>query len=150
MYGTADNVAAMSSVWSRGGHFYDDDDIYVTATVPSLAQVEIWLTQFSAVVDLALRVEGFNTPLVDDIAVGAITPIVEGVVADMVHWSHKAGRFYSKKMLESGISPIRAITKELNDWVAANLIGLQNSGVPGVPGGPGSVAGKHTSSFYVI
>jgi len=148
MYGTVQNVAAMSSVWSRGGDFFDDD-VYVVATVPSRTQVEAWLIQFSNVVDLALRVEGFNTPLTDATIIGAVSPIVEGVVADMVHWSHKAGRFYSKKMLESGVSPIRVIMKELNDWVADNLIGIRNSGVGSLPGA-NQAGGKHVATFDVI
>lgn len=138
-YGSSTNVAALASTWTANGVFTD-------ATTPTLAQVEAWIAQMSSTVDLALSGEGFVTPLTDVTAVAAAAAIVEGVVADLCHAAHKSGRFFTKNALESGISPIRAVSQELSDWAASNKVSFRTLGVATVT----DAVGTHTASFDIL
>lgn len=136
MYGTPEGVAALSAQWTNDGEFLDEDiyDIYQEATDPSLSQVTDWLESVSASVDVRLADEGFVTPVDVPEAVKDIALLVEGIVKDLVDYSHGSGRFYSKRALESGTSPYITIDKEISGWVARRSIGLANLGVPKVEG----------------
>ena len=147
-YGSIGNVEVLATTWTNNGHFLDVDiyDIYSVATTPSLMQVEWWMIQMTATVDLALAVEGLVTPLTNPTAVAAVSAVVEGVVADLCHAAHKSGRFFTKSALDSGISPMRAVMKELNEWVAGNAIGLRTLGTLTVK----NAVGDHTASLDVL
>lgn len=144
-YGDVINIEVLASTWTSGGHFLDDSGCD-NATTPSLTQVEAWIDQMSSVIDLALATEGFETPLTDAIPIAAAASVVEGVVADLCHAAHRSGRFFVKKALESGISPIIAIRKELNEWVTANVVGFRTLGVANVK----NAVGETTASFDVL
>ena len=145
MYGSVTNVAALASTWTNNGAF-TNGDIYSDGTIPSLLQVEAWLVQMSAVVDSAIANEGFITPLTNATAVADASAIVEGVVADLVHASHKSGRFYVKRALESGTSPIITIRAELTQWVVDHAISFKTLGVPTAS----NIVGAHLASFDVL
>jgi len=145
MYGSVTNVAALSSTWTDNGEF-TNDDTYVEGTNPSLMQVEAWLEQMSSVIDSAIANEGFVTPLTNPTAIADASAIVEGVVADLVHASHKSGRFFVKKALESGISPMMAIRSELTQWVVDHTISFKTLGILNASG----AVGAHTSWFDVL
>lgn len=68
--------------------------------------------------DAALAGEGFVVPIENASVISAISGIVEGIVADLVHYSHRSGRFFTKRALEYGISPMRSIDKELADYAS--------------------------------
>jgi len=144
-YGLVANVEALAGIWTVNGLFLD-----VTAcedaTNPSLTQVEAWIEQMSSVVDLAIATEGMATPLTDTTAVAAVSAIIEGVVADLCHAANRTGRFFTKTSIENGVSPVRAVTKELNDWVANNAVGLRTLGVTTVA----DAVGEHTASFDIL
>jgi hypothetical protein len=131
MYGTPEGVAALSAQWTNQGEWLDVDiyDIYSSATVPSLTQINTWLDQVSATVDIRLADEGFQTPITDTEIVKDIAGLVEGLVKDLADYAHGSGRFYSKQSLESGLSPYMTIDKEISEWVARRSIGLVKLGV---------------------
>ena len=145
MYGTVSNVAVLASTWTRNGEFFDTD-AYLDGTTPSLAQVNIWLEQMSRTIDFAISNEGFVTPITNPTAVAAISGIVEGVVADLCHAAHKSGRFFTKKALESGKSPLLTIQKELNEWVAGKVVAFTSLGIPTTT----NAVGSGTASFDVL
>lgn len=144
-YGAVANVAALAGAWTNNGEFLDDGQ-YTTATRPSLNQVETWLEQMSGVIDLALATEGFVTPLTETTAIAAVAPIIEGVVKDLCEAANSVGRFFTKTAIERGISPIRAVSKELNEWVKNNAVGLRTMGVTTKP----NAVGESTASFDVL
>ncbi len=47
------------------------------------------------------------------------------VVADLCHAANSTGRFFTKAALERGVSPMRAIRKELAEWVEDQADGLE-------------------------
>lgn len=129
MYGTPEGVAALSAQWTDQGEWFDAD-VYVTATSPTLTQIETWLTQVSHAVDNRLADEGFQTPITDPESVlSDIALLVEGIVKDLADFSHGSGRFFTKQSLESGLSPYLLIDKELSDWVSRRSIGFQMLGL---------------------
>jgi hypothetical protein len=127
MYGTVDGVAALSAMWSDNGHFYDED-VYQRPTVPSLSQVEEWLAQVSASLDVALAIYGFVVPITVAAVLPSLDQKVNGIVRDLVDYSHGAGRFFTTQSIESGVSPFAAIEKELRDWVAESAYGFEALG----------------------
>lgn len=133
MYGTASGVAALSAQWTNNGAFLDDDlyDPYAPpATIPSLSQVELWLEQVSNSVDVKLQDEGFNTPVDVASVMSSLYLLVEGIVKDLVDFSHGSGRFFSQQSIESGLSPYLTIDKEISEWVKRQAVGFENAGVP--------------------
>jgi hypothetical protein len=140
-YGTADDVAAKSS-WTRNGHFYDyapavlaDPNATppvvgspeVLATHPSLTNVNTWLEQISHAMDAALASFWFDIP-VDQTAhsdvASMLTDMVTSLVADRCDSANSTGRFFSQKVVESGMSVMGIVTKDLQAWVEANQDGL--------------------------
>ena len=132
-YGTAAGVAALTPTFTRDGAFYDAG-ASDTATTPTLAQVNTWLDEVSALMDNALATEAFITPVTDADVLPILNGYVQGIVHDLVHFSRKAGRFYSKRALDAGSSPFNLITSEITDWVKANYEGFVNQGVPQIDG----------------
>jgi len=144
-YGTASGVAALARVWTNNGAFFDDD-VYTTATIPSLEQVENWLTAVSDEMDAALANEGFQVPVTVAKAISALSLQIESVVADLCHAANSSGRFFTEKAIERGVSPMKSIRKELLDWVTEHVVGLEAMGVPRNT----NTLGAHEASFDMM
>jgi hypothetical protein len=144
-YGTAVGVAALSYLYTNNGVFLDADS-YVTATKPSLSEVEEWLTEASASLDIALEDEGFITPVTVAAVLPSLNGKVQAVVKDMVDFSHGAGRFFTDKRIEGGASPMMVIEKEFREWVTEHSIGLESMGVPKRQ----TISGRNTATIDVI
>jgi len=121
-YGTADGVGALSNLYSDNGSF-------TASTRPTLTQVNSWLSDVSQLLDTALSDEGFSTPVTDADMTGEIGLLVEGIVVELVNYSHNAGRFFTEKALRAGISPFMTIDNELHEWVKRKSVGLENQGL---------------------
>jgi len=139
-YGTVQGVADLSSMWTDGGSFS-------ASTVPTSTVVSGWLEDVSNLLDTALEDECFTTPITVAEAVSMCDLLVEGIVKDLVDYSHGAGRFFTKKALDAGISPFMAIDEEIHDWVKRKTVGLEKHGVPR---NESEVAGRSTASFAVL
>lgn len=117
-YGTAAGVAAYVSRYASSGTFN-------TTTRPTLTQVEGWIDQVSAILNVALAKEGFAIPVTNADAVSSLKSITEPAVADLCHYANSAGRFFTDRALERGVSPMMTIRAEMGDWVAAMAAGLE-------------------------
>jgi len=122
-YGTAAGVGALSALWSDAGTF-------TASTRPTLTVVNGWLDDVSALVDTALSDQGFTVPVTIASVVKEIDLLVEGIVKDLCDYSHGAGRFFSERALEAGLSPFMTIDKEVHAWVNRKSVGFENQGVP--------------------
>lgn len=119
MYGDANNVAAKCSMWTNTSGLFDE------TTAPKKSQVENWIEQLSSVADLALRQYGFtSTPVTDPTAIGMLSFLIEGLAADLVHDSHRTGRFYSERAIKIGKNVQMTIGSEILAWVGGNVEGL--------------------------
>ena len=131
-YGTPAGVAAFAQMWTVGGAWVDPatGPPVVEGTNPTLTQVTAWLVEISAMMDLALSNAGFVVPVTVSAAVGAITPYVQALVADLCHAANSSGRFFTERIIERGMSPMIIVQQNINGWVEDNTQGLMNLGVP--------------------
>lgn len=136
-YGSAAGVGGLSALWSDSGTF-------TTSTRPTLAQVNTWLDEVSALVDTALADEGFTVPVTVAGVVKELDLLVNGIVKDLCDYSHGAGRFFSERAIDAGISPFITIDKEVHAWVQRKSVGFENQGVPK------SETGRQVASFDLL
>lgn len=130
-YGSAAGVAALAKTWTDDGEF-KNESLYEDATPTTLAEVEEWLSQVSAFMDLALAGEGFTVPISHIEALKAINLRVNAMVADLVHLQHKKGRLFSDRIQETGVDPMTIVERELLSWVNKRANALENLGIPRV------------------
>jgi len=119
-YGTTAGVAALTSRYADA-----TTKLYTTATRPTLAQVESWIDQTSATLNVGLAKEGFAIPVTNTDAKAALAAIVEAAVVDLCHAANSAGRFFTQQALDRGISPLVTIRREMMDWVSTQADGLE-------------------------
>lgn len=123
-YGTVLGVASYcGSITNTAGEFDSD-------TIPKYHHVTAWLNQVSALMDTALAKEGFTTPVTEATSVLALTNIIEQLVTDLCMWANRAGRFYTERSQQYGVSPWKVITNDILMWVDDNAPGLESNGVP--------------------
>jgi hypothetical protein len=128
-YGNTERVAALAQMWTTAGEWIDPLP-GIDGTNPTLTQVIAWLTEISAMMDLALSNAGFVVPVLVQAAINAIGPYVEALTADMCHAANASGRFYTERVIERGMSPMIIIQQNIHGWVTSNTQGLKNMGVP--------------------
>jgi len=120
-YGTAADVAALCRVYTNAGAFD-------TTTVPTLANVEGFIDQISALVNTALAAQGFAVPVTQPDAAIACKSMVIQIASDLAHAANSAGRFFSERALSGGLSIMATIRKDIADWVADNASGYTELG----------------------
>ena len=116
-YGTVAEVQALTGRYLISG-------AYTTASRPTLAQVEKWIDNASATLNVMLANAGFAIPITDADAAAACGQIVVEVVVDLCHAANSTGRFYTDKALSRGESPMRVLRQDMADWVEAMAAGL--------------------------
>jgi hypothetical protein len=117
-YGTAAQVAALAIRYTTSGAF-------TTTSNPTLVTVEGWIDQVSANLNVALAGAGFAIPITQPDAKAALGSVVVEAVADLCHAANSAGRFYTERALERGVSPMRVIRQEMSAWVEEQADGLE-------------------------
>jgi len=136
-YGTAAGVGALSALWSDSGTF-------TASTRPTLTVVNGWLDDVSALVDTALSDQGFTVPITVAGVIKELDLLVEGIVKDLCDYSHGAGRFFSERAIDAGLSPFMTIDKEVHAWVNRKSVGFENQGVPK------EEVGRNVASFDLL
>ena len=134
-YGSEADVAALATTWTINGAF-------TTATNPKLAQVTALLVDVSDKLDLALAQHRFEIPVDTGIVhyakiVNLFSGQVVPLVAELVHATNGSGRFFTTKAIEYGqntpAAQMKAIDRDLNNWVLANADGLVKLGLTLTP-----------------
>jgi hypothetical protein len=120
-YGTASGVAGYVGVYTSAGSFS-------TTTLPTLAHVEAWIDQVSALLNTALAKRGFTVPLTQADAVLAAKSLVEQLVSDLAQAANSSGRFFSERFLERGVSNWSVIRNDISNWVEEYASGLEELG----------------------
>lgn len=121
-YGTAAGVAAYVGVYTVAG-------VFSTATKPTLANVESWIDQVSALLNTALAKRGFTIPMTQTTAVLSAASLVEQLVSDLAQAANSSGRFFSERFLERGVSNWAVIRNDISNWVEEYASGLEELGV---------------------
>jgi hypothetical protein len=114
-YGTVAEVQALTPRYQT----------YSTTTRPTLAQVEKWIDNASATLNVILAGAGFQIPITQADAKAACGQIVVEAVTDLCHAANSAGRFYTERALERGVSPMKVLRQEMKDWVEDQAEGLE-------------------------
>ena len=117
-YGSVAEVQALTGRYLISG-------AYTTATRPTLAQVEKFIDNASATLNVMLAGVGFAIPITDTDAAAACGQIVVEVAVDLCHAANSTGRFYTDRALERGVSPMRVLRQEMMQWVEDNAAGLE-------------------------
>lgn len=86
-YGSTNEVAALVPRYANA------DNVFTATTRPSLAQVETWLTQVSAVLDAYLATKGYSTPITATDLNAAMDLFVAEEVASIAEGVNGSGRF---------------------------------------------------------
>lgn len=120
-YCSMQDVASLAKMWTTDGIFTEN-------TNPMASEVESWIEQVSAMVDLALAQEGFAVPMTNTSALASIKPTVSAIVSDLCHAANSSGRFFTQAALERGTSPMFVIRREINDWVSLMASGFEQLG----------------------
>lgn len=120
-YGTAAGVAGYTRVYTNSG-------VYDTTSNPTLANVEAWVNQVSSIANAALASAGFTTPVTQSDCVLMLVGLVEQSCADLCHAARSSGRFFSERALNSNLSAMGQLRKEIYDWVEMNAKGMEDLG----------------------
>lgn len=120
-YATASDVSALTDLYCISG-------AYTTATIPTLAQVEAWIDQVSAILNTALAAQGFVIPVSQADAVLMLKSYVIQATADLSHAANSAGRYFTDAALKAGVSPMTSIRKDVLEWVELFADGLEALG----------------------
>jgi hypothetical protein len=118
-YGAATDVAALTKRFTDAGS-------YTTSTTPTLAQVENWIDQISAILNVLLAEQGFSIPITNPTTVLMLKSFVTTQVADLCNYANSAGRFFSEKGLKTG--PWAAIQKDAAEFIAEHASGIEKLG----------------------
>ena len=130
-YGAATDVAALTRRFTNAG-------TYDTTTTPSLAQVEGWIDQISATLNVLLAEQGFAIPVTQADCVLMLKNFVVTQVADLCNYANSAGRFFSEKGLKTG--PWAAIQKDAAEFLEHHAAGLAQLGATRTRGGLNALA----------
>lgn len=122
-YGTAADVAAFTSIYTD-----TTTHLYTTATIPTLANVESWIDQVSAIMNSALAAQGFVIPVTQADSVLSIKSFIVEAVADLSHAANSAGRYYTDAALQRGDSPMTGVRRSILTWVEMFANGLAELG----------------------
>ena len=151
-YGTPEEVASLASMWTDAGEWKDPSETYPETepgTNPTLTEVDTWLERVSSQFNVALGTHWFVPPVDPDVSpdtYSAISQYVSSLVADLCHFKNSSGRFFTEKLVERGITPMRAVLNDIDTWICANADGLVQDHVPQRP----ATSNKRQTGFRVL
>ena len=120
-YGTTAQVAALTPR-------YADNGAFTATTRPSVSQVETWINQTSATVNVVLSDLQFTIPVTQDDCVDMLASLVVSACADRAEYANRSGRFFSDAFAEHGVSIEKTLRNEITDWLTSHADGLENMG----------------------
>jgi hypothetical protein len=133
MYGSANGVAALCKRWTNSGVFDNTSN-------PTLATVNEWLEQVSSMIDIALSTSGFTAPVTSASITPALNSFVNAMVTDLAGAANSSGRFYSDRMIDNGVSPLKVISKDIFGWIDVMSSGILALGAGQVISNAGRIA----------
>lgn len=125
-YGSLTGVASRAPRWANGGTFD-------ATTSPTLAQVEGFIDEVSALVNIHLQELNFDIPIDQADVVLLMNMFVNDEVASIVLGLHGSGRFAPKsgKSAGKGESRFVRILNDLKEFLETHQYGLSKLGVDG-------------------
>ena len=136
-YGSAEGVAAFTPQFANASGRFDN------VTVPTLAQVEAWRVQISAMLDVAMATAGLPAPATEETVVAMLAAFVNANTAGLVRGVNGQGRFAERPTPVDEM--LLSIQSAADLWVRQHAVGIGAlSGLEEDEVGVGSV------SFHVV
>ena len=123
-YGTVLQVAALAPLYATS-----PNGTFSSSTRPTLTQVETFIDQVSATLNLLLAAQGFDIPVTQADAVMALAGFVVLEVVSLVEYANGAGPFIVEASQLRASTPSRIILKDAEAFIAAHAVGLEALGV---------------------
>lgn len=120
-YGTVTQVTAMVPRYASNGEFN-------LLTRPTYSQVETWIDQTSALINVILAQEGFTIPVTQTDAKSMLAGLVVSACADRAEFANRSGRFFSEVSIERGVSMEKVLREEISAWISDHADGLEALG----------------------
>lgn len=120
-YGSVAGVVALCPRYGSGGTF-------TTTTRPTLAQVEAWIDQVSALINGYLSGKGFAIPITQTDAVTALALCVNQYAADLAESVNGAGRLGPNTEILKYRGQWEVITRELRTYLDEISTGWERLG----------------------
>jgi len=134
-YGSADSIAAFVPRFANKSGRFDN------VTVPTLATVEEWREQVSAMLDIAMATAGLPAPAMAATVVTMLDSFVNANVSGLVRGVNGQGRFAEKPT--STDEMLLAISDAADAWVQRRATGIAaQSGITEDVATPGSTTGS--------
>lgn len=116
-YGSTNEVAALVPRYANA------DNVFTATTRPSLAQVETWLTQVSAVLDAYLATKGYSTPITATDLNAAMDLFVAEEVASIAEGVNGSGRFGPTAANQKQQGRWAIVRADVTDYIDSLLVG---------------------------
>jgi hypothetical protein len=114
-YGSVAGVAALAVRWTNAGAFDG-------TTKPTLTQVESWIDQISAAINLTMAECRYTTlPITIDTITDSFDMFVNQMVADIVEGSHDIGRLGPSALTNPNTGSVRSMWKLVFGEVATYI-----------------------------
>jgi len=120
-YGSTGGVAALTPRYANGSGVYD------ATTRPTLTQVEGFIDQVSALINVMLAREGFDIPITNADALLMLAMFVNEEVAQICEGINGSGRF-GPGQKQIGQSRYKLITADVQEFIDANAEGIEALG----------------------
>lgn len=122
-YGTVLQVAALTPLYATVSNSFS------TTTRPTLSQVETFIDQVSATINLLLAAQGFSIPVTQADAARALAGFVVLEVVSLVEYANGAGPFIVEASQLRAATPSRIILKDAEAFIASHAVGFEALGV---------------------
>lgn len=132
-YGAADSVVAFVPRYANKSGRFDN------TTVPTLTQVEEWIAQVSAMLDVAMANAGLPSPATNEAVTGMLDAFVNANVSGLVRGVNGQGRFAEKPT--STDEMLLAVSDAADAWVQRRALGIAALSGMTADDAPGSTAG---------
>jgi hypothetical protein len=126
---SANSYGTVAGVVARARRYADKAGEFTLATAPTLAQVEGWIDQVSALVNSILAQNRFSIPVTQSDVALILAGFVEDEVSAMVEGANGSGRFGPGNQNERR-SRYEIVTSEVGKFVSDNAAGFEAMGVP--------------------
>lgn len=120
-YGSVADVAALTP------RHADETATFSTATRPTLAQVETYINEVSAIINVLLSADGFAVPVTQADVKLVLDLFVNQEVASIVEGVNGAGRFGPSEK-KAGTSRFTVTLKDVQDFIKGAAPGFVNLG----------------------
>ena len=135
-YGSALGVAAFTPRYTNAAGVFDNS----TPTTPTLAQVNEWLANLSAALDVAMSGAGLPSPATQTAVVEMLDGWINGNVAWLVESVNGQGRYQERPASTREIMQI--IMDSIAPWMTANALSIAAASGIAEEAGIGSGAGS--------